>query len=302
MNSVDICIATYKRPVLLKSLLNTLVADVSDCDLDVSIIVIDNDEEKSALEIVESVNLRTKLKITYSTQPIQNIALARNDAISISTKKYIVFIDDDELPEKNWLVNLVDAAIKFNADVVFGPVNPIYPDGTPNWIVAGKYFDRKRLKTGTLMPHGGTGNTLIKRHVFKEPGNLFDKKYGLTGGSDTELFSRLSSLNYRLIWCDEAVVNEVVERRRLTLKWLLFRAYRGGQVYYRVFSSKYGATKKLYEFVKRLTYIMIAVVIFFITLPFGKKLYVKGLRKIASNIGHISGMFGGMYEEYQKIN
>ena len=109
---ISVCICTFKRPHLLKHLLEVLDHQKTNGLFNYSIIVVDNDHLKSAMEIVQSFQQRSKIEVQYCVEPEQNIALARNRAIDNATGELIAFIDDDEFPVKDWLLTLFTASLK----------------------------------------------------------------------------------------------------------------------------------------------------------------------------------------------
>src|SRR5690606_26597600 len=72
-----------------------------------SIVVVDNDPERSAEDAVRS--SRTDLPTQYVSQPVPGIPAVRNAAIDASTAaNVLVFIDDDESPRERWLAALIE--------------------------------------------------------------------------------------------------------------------------------------------------------------------------------------------------
>ncbi len=297
---VDICIATYKRPALLRKLLLSIVNQKLPASIAIRVIVIDNDPERSAEKEVYSLLQTARIDFIYDMQPEQNISLTRNLAIDYATAEYAVFVDDDETVSKVWLLKLVQTAAEYAADVVFGPVIPVYPKNTPEWVLKGKFFNRKRCKTGADIFVGATGNTLVRRKkVFDDLRLRFDASYGLTGGGDTHLFKRARDGGAKLIWCDEAEVYEVVIENRLNVEWLAKRAFRGGQVYSRIFYGKLPVGKKILRILQRVLYLGIALFILLLSLPLPKHITVHALRKVMANAGQLSAFFSkNYYEEY----
>src|SRR5262245_6012049 len=119
---ISVCICTYKRPQLLKRLLDDLVTQDTNGLFTYSIVVADNDQLRSAEALVADFAAATPLPITYCVAPQQNISLARNMAIEHATGDFIAFIDDDEFPVKHWLLTLFNACHKYAVDGVLGPV------------------------------------------------------------------------------------------------------------------------------------------------------------------------------------
>jgi succinoglycan biosynthesis protein ExoM len=296
---IDVCVATYKRPALLGKLLHSLCQQTLDEDMEVHIVVVDNDAAGSACEVVERYATTGDMNVRYEKEPVQNIALARNRALSLCGGDYIAFIDDDEEATSEWLRHLLHTARKFETDTVFGPVVPVYPDNTPKWVRRGRYFERARYRTGTLCPHGSTNNVLVSRKTLVATGVQFDQAYGRTGGEDTNFFYRLGQRGARMVWCDEALVHEAVPEDRMTPTWLIKRAYRGGQMHARLFISSKPPRARVLWVVQRVTYLTAAVLALPLAWLWGKEKGVRVLMKISSNFGHLTSLTGRFYEGYR---
>jgi glycosyltransferase involved in cell wall biosynthesis len=72
---------------------------------DYSNVIADNDRSESARQTVESCTRQLKISISYYVEPEQNIAYARNKAVENAKGDFIGFIDDDEFPIEQWLLN-----------------------------------------------------------------------------------------------------------------------------------------------------------------------------------------------------
>ncbi len=295
---IDICIATYKRVAWLKKLLESLTAQTLDARI--KIIIIDNDPEKSAESMVAGFFFNKAIPYIYDTQPEKNIALTRNKALDYVTAEYIVFVDDDEWVAPNWLVSLLSVCQRYEADVVFGPVIPELPEDAPLWIQTGGVFNRIRPKTGAIKQDGATNNCLIHKSSRINQMLRFDPDYGLSGGEDTELFSRLYANGAKLIWCDEALAYETVPPERTTVKWLALRALRGGQTFALITFKNLSSPEKILWLIKRLSYFLLSIIIFPFSLLLGKAKWVWVLLKIMANGGQLSILFiNKAYQEYK---
>ena len=106
---IAVCVCTYKRPQLLKRLLEELRGQDTGGLFTYSIVVVDNDHSRSAEAVVGDFAVSSGIPIKYCIEPQQNIALARNRAIDNVDGDLIAFIDDDEFPIKSWLLTLFEA-------------------------------------------------------------------------------------------------------------------------------------------------------------------------------------------------
>jgi len=225
---VAICIATFKRPELLRSLLNgisQLTFRKVICP-DMEIIVVDNDESQGAEEVCRAVAVPWPVR--YAVEPDRGITRVRNCAIAeAGSVDFIAFIDDDEVPSAKWLDELLWAQAEFNADVVSGPVQPQYAAGVAHWVKRGGFFEGRVADTGTERETCATNNVLIGAHVFRAVTG-FDDAFALSGAEDTDFFLRVRKAGHKIIWSQEAVVFEAVPVERATVAWILRREYQTG--------------------------------------------------------------------------
>jgi glycosyltransferase involved in cell wall biosynthesis len=221
---ICVCVCTYQRPQLLKRLLVALAAQETGGQFTFSIVVADNDQSRSAETVVSEFVATSDVAVAYCVEPQQNIALARNKAVANAAGDYIAFIDDDEVPEKDWLQTLFVACNKYGVDGVLGPVKPSFEDGVPRWIVKGGFYDRECYETGRVLVHGQTrtGNVLMREPVLRDTDPPFRQEF--RAGEDVDFFRRAIERGRVFIWCNEAVVYEAVPPTRWKRMYLLRKA------------------------------------------------------------------------------
>jgi len=286
---ISVCICTYKRPKLLEKLLLSAEKQDTEGRFYYSIVVIDNDRFESAREIVESYKLRSKLQVSYAVEPEQNIALARNKAVENSNGDFIAFIDDDEFPEHDWLLNLYIAMRKFGAHGVLGPVKPYFETNPPKWVIRGRLCERESFLTGEVIrkpKYTRTGNVLLDASIFMDKENWFDPLFGKSGGEDKDFFKRMIQRGKIFVWCNEAVVNEVVPEERLNRLYFIRRALLQGVVSSRglpLFS--FWMTK---SFIASIVYTAILTILLLIR----HDLFMQYLIKDCNHIGRILAVCG----------
>lgn len=301
---ISICICTYKRPRQLQILLEAIARQARPM-LRVEIVVADNDPAASAQSVLKHMAATLPISIQSRHVTTPNISLARNTTVHAARGDWILFIDDDEEPDPNWIIALVETQRAFHADAVFGPVVPRFGPGTPAWMSAGGFFDRPRFPTGTRIGVGDarTGNVLVRRSALLKLSGPFDEAYGRTGGEDTILFSQLLARDALLIWCDEAVVHESVPPERATLHWLLRRSFRGGQSFMRAELQPLRGMSRMmwagYLGSKALLQALVATLLTLCWLPFSRIRSVIWLRTTASQLGKLTSLTGHRYQEYR---
>ena len=97
--SITVCVCTYQRPAYLARLLEALSRQRGTSRFMFSVVVVDNDADRSSETVVQDLAIRAHFPLTYDCEPERNISLARNRAIRNATGNLIAFIDDDELVE-----------------------------------------------------------------------------------------------------------------------------------------------------------------------------------------------------------
>ena len=297
---ISVCIATYKRPALLMNLLESIANQQVRKGLSFEIVVVDNDRDGSARDSVSAFAARyPQLAIVYAIEGEKNISLARNKCVQMAKGQYIAFIDDDEYAAPFWLQNLEECLLKFNADAVFGPVLPDFPNNSPAWVMKGNFFTRPIKVDGAPLNEGRTGNALVKRQWLQEESPPFNPALGLTGGEDYDFFQRIQIKGARLHASAHAIVYERILAERLTLTWLLARAFRGGQGYAAKWTEGKRAIEKVAHHLYRSALCLIAMVFAVATLPLGRHRAVWWLRKLFSNLGQLSVIFPYRYREYK---
>src|SRR5262245_23641049 len=124
ISHISVCICTYKRLALLRRTLDALREQDTEGLFTYSIVVADNDRLESARQMVTSFAGSTSLAVTYCVEPEQNIALVRNQALALASGEFVALIDDDEFPNRDWLLQAFKACNQPGVDGVLGPVRP----------------------------------------------------------------------------------------------------------------------------------------------------------------------------------
>jgi len=227
---VVVAALTYRRPDDLAELLPVLTAQARAARPHVEILIVDNDPGASAQAFVSGYGQGVRYE--HAAEP--GIAAARNYAIEAAgAADLLIFIDDDERPVEGWLDLLLGTWAEHRSEAVVGPVVSEYVTEPDEWVKAGRFFERRRLATGTETDIAATNNLLLDLSFVNRERLRFDARFGLSGGSDTLFTRQLHSLGGRLIWCDEAVVVDVVPPDRVTRQWVLRRAFRSGNSWMR---------------------------------------------------------------------
>ncbi len=302
-----ICIPTYRRPIFLGRLLQS-VTELRADGLSTWTVVVDNDATGSAESTVRPFMGRIP-GLVYEIEPERGISAARNRLVSIAGRlgaEYVAFVDDDEWVEPSWLTNQVRMALKQKAVVVGGPVLPEFDDEVPRWLRKGGYFNRRRHPHGRPVKLLATSNLLVRRAWLDRLDGPFDRRFDLTGGGDAHMLERLHRLGARMVWSERAVVHERVPASRGTVRWILERRCRIGMTNARRFSLlNPGLRRRATRIRQALARIMAELILLPRALIRGgrhrRRDTLRILCRCASDVGLLLGSLGFSYEAYRRI-
>lgn len=100
--NITLAIITYRRPEILDQCLQSICTQTAPPQ---KIIIIDNDPQKSSESIYKK--YQKKIPLTYFVETKKGAPSARNAAIKQTQTKYIGFIDDDCVLDKNWFKQVI---------------------------------------------------------------------------------------------------------------------------------------------------------------------------------------------------
>lgn len=292
-DEITVCVCSYRRPELLKHLLAALAVQRTDGLFTFSCVVVDNDASASARTVVEGLQPTFPVPIRYAVEPARSFALARNRALSLVSGKFLAFIDDDEVPREDWLMQLWRTLHQYQADAVLGPVRPNFESSPPSWVVRSRICERPSHATGSTLHwrQTRTGNVLLRTGIVVEDGVRFDPAYA-TGGEDVDFFRRAARAGKKFVWCEEAPAYELVPKARLRRRYHLKRAFLQGRVSLQYATERPSAFGTLRVAAKA----FVAAVVYTFALPFlfllGDHVGMKYLIKDCHHIGRLLAMLG----------
>lgn len=226
---IAICVATYKRPIGLDRLLTSLAAVEVPEGHSMTVIVVDNDEEGSARSVVDEV--RPRLDVAYDVEARQGIPFVRNRGTELALERgadLLVFVDDDEWADPDWLRELVAARARHGAPIVSGYVVAEFEEDPPEWAVEVGAYQRKTWPDGHELDYAITANVLVDATVLAGDTRPFDESLRYSGGSDLQLFHRLHRAGHRIVFAPSARCHELIPASRVDEAWVLKRQYRRG--------------------------------------------------------------------------
>lgn len=226
---IAIMVPTFRRPASLACTLESLVQQRIDHGV-INIHVIDNDADPQVNALVSAFQARTGLTLSYHAEPRRGVAQVRNRALDLVSDDldYVAFIDDDEIASPIWLSSLVKTARHFGADIVQGPVEPVYERTVPTWFRDGRMTALGPFREGEELRFGFSGNVLLSVSMLRSTRLRFESCFDRTGGEDQHFFMGLMQRGYRIVTSRDAIVFETIPVSRMAFGDFLRRRFRIG--------------------------------------------------------------------------
>jgi hypothetical protein len=230
-----VCVPTFRRPELLAAALRSLAEQ--DFGRPFAVVVVDNDGRDRAGAAVASAFLADgRLSGAVLVQPRQGNCKAYNAAWDFVRRAlpgapFICGIDDDEMAEPGWLRALVEAAEATGADIVGGPVTPVFADASMEHLKQHPVFRSHYRTNGPVPQLWSSANYLIRATVLDAMGTPYlDEAFDYKGGGDSDFFTRARARGARFEWRQAAAMTEIMPPRRTEPGWIRARALRNGMI------------------------------------------------------------------------
>ena len=308
---IIIGLGTFERPKMLKKCLLSLNEVKQPNDIDILLLVADNSTKNPSISVLEEVKKTFSYNLSYLIVKEKGIVKMRNAILDFAKSEstdYLVFLDDDELVEKNWLVELFQFLIDKKADAVSGMVVRKLPSNTPNWLINAGFFNKVGGYTGKVLNSASTSNVIIDFKKFTNEWNLrFDERLNFFGSSDNLFFKQAYHKGAKILKNNNAKVTEIFPESRSNEGWLLQRKFRKGVTQIKRENILYGKTLSflngfitiIAQYSKFLKYLIISSV----TSNYEKKREKKLHAQLALQYykGLLNGMFSKKpFEEYKQ--
>jgi glycosyltransferase involved in cell wall biosynthesis len=239
--SVTVCACTCQRSAGLRALLGGLAAQRFGAIIRprIDVLIVDNEGGAEAPAICAAARAATGLAVRYVHEPRRGIPYARNACLDqvAPDAEFFAMIDDDEVPEPDWLEQLLLAQARTGADVVRGAVVPVFPAEAPAWIRDGDFFGwPKQRRAGTTsalvdgaeLASASSNNVLVRCAPVRALDLRFDTTLAFTGGTDALFFRRMKLAGCRIVYAAGARVCETVPPQRATFRYLWRAHYKQG--------------------------------------------------------------------------
>ena len=222
VKKVSIVINTYNRALYLDRALSSLYyLDYEDFE----VVVVNGPSTDNTLEVIKK--YEKDIKVGYC--PEANLSMSRNIGIAMASGEYVAFMDDDAIPEPNWLnvllTGFTDESICAVGSDVYNPT--------------GKAFQCRELITNRFgcdvkerpipIPYSfvferiAGGNSIYKKDLLLKVGG-FNEQYDYYL-DETELCARILDCGYLVKYIPNAFIHHKFapsyyrDKRRVVLDW-----------------------------------------------------------------------------------
>ncbi len=238
MRKIKIIIATVtrNRPGMLANLYRSFSELEIPLSVDVDFLIVENNHTNTSDKWISQIGSKVhSAKVYYRLETSIGISCARNCALSYAERDcfdFLVFVDDDEIIEPDWLKQLLAEQQRLDLDIVGSPVRPLPLQKKLNhwqkfvWSGVEEHSARAESRARKKWQENNgdtikiaTGSWMGRLDFFRKTGLRFDSRLGLTGGEDWHLWHQAKKLGAKTGWAPNAVVYETVPCCRISLSY-----------------------------------------------------------------------------------
>ncbi|MFB3077670.1 MAG: glycosyltransferase family 2 protein, partial [Lysobacterales bacterium] len=269
----------------------------------VTAIIVDNDPLEQNARLCRQLAPQLPIALNYVEEPRSGVTHARNTAIEQALAQgadFVALIDDDDIPQADWLLKLLERQAETGADLVFGTWQTD-PD-MPGWALkSGIFRDPDKAKNIAssrrygLPAYASTCNVMAGRDILvrlSELGPVFNHNFMYSGGEDKDMFIRARSLGAKLESADASIIHLCHQPERYAPRELLRRGFKCGCSQVGMARAHGNLERTLQLRIKALLKLPLVV----LTLPlaiFSKAMFLAHLCRIGKSSGVLYAAFTG---------
>jgi GT2 family glycosyltransferase len=215
MTSCSIVIPVYNAAALTRQCLDALLASPPE-DAALEIVVVDDGSSDSTTDLLARYSDHVRV---VRHEQNAGFALTCNDGAAVASGEWLVFLNNDTIPQPGWL----DALLRYASSrprAGFVGAKLLFPNGriqhagvvfardrSPHHVYAGFPGEHPAVNKSREFQVVTAACALIRRELFDEAG-AFDAAF-VNGYEDVDLCLRLRRLGYEIHYCHESVVSHL---------------------------------------------------------------------------------------------
>lgn len=233
MYKISVVISTWRRAEILRNLLAALTKQTLSNSL-FEVLVIDSHSGDATEEVVADFASNSSLNIHIVQCQVNSITSKRNLGIDSATGKFIVFLDDDCIPDSDHLAEFLDVAsefegrkiawcggVRFNEELVSQSNYYRYRNSC--------HFSEMNLRSNDLkFNEVVTMNMMVELDMLKKHDLKFDERFMGYGCEDIEFGWRLILKGFSIKPCAAEIQHEELNGSILKFKEKIYHASRDG--------------------------------------------------------------------------
>ena len=233
ISHIVLALCTFRRPIIFEKCLESIAALKLPENIKTELLIIDNDNEASAENSVNSFRQKINMPVNYFVEEKRGLSNARNrliiEAVNLGATHIAMFDDDILLPE-NWLENYVDYYNKNpEAVIVTAASYSKFMKKPPKYIEKNDLFKCSTTKkTGSIRTSAASGNVFFPVTLIKDLGLNFNSEYVFMGGEDGRFFETASKQGATIVWCNDCFNFELNGNDKINIEWILTRSFYNG--------------------------------------------------------------------------
>ena len=224
---ISVIITTFNRPNNVIEIIKSINKQLNfSCDLE--ILICDSDS-KNKFKIMNYIKNFNSLEVRYLDLKKNHQAYKRNKGAIFSSGNYLIFLDDDCFPEKNFLSNYYKKLkLKKNRQIYCGSVEYVNKSSIKNLI---KFRNNRSIKfedyrkKDILIKNFVTMNMGFNKFFFKDYNKFFDLRFNYYGFEDFELAYRLKDKGFNI----KLIKSKILHKDFRDFKTFLIKFYYMGQ-------------------------------------------------------------------------
>lgn len=205
------------------------------------LLVIDNGCRDGTTELLARHVWPGGWKVRVVREEKLGLSNARNCAIGEAQGEYVIFMDDDETVDPDWLRAYERLIMDKQPDAFGGRIHVLFEDMRPPWLkdeLLGFLGELNRAEIIVPLTEPRTffhgGNFGIRKTVCDSIGD-FDSTLGRkgidnTGGEEVDFYHRLLAAGMKVWWTPEAIIHHRIQAAKLKRSYFLDLHYRQGRM------------------------------------------------------------------------